>query len=60
VIGGAVGDQPDKNPQAGDIIFSPKYADLSFGQGLVEGAGTYSPFAVLTHEIQHALGIEHP
>jgi serralysin len=60
VIGDAVGDQPDKNPQAGDIIFSPKYADLSFGQGLVEGAGTYSPFAVLTHEIQHALGIEHP
>jgi len=45
VIGDAVGDQPDKNPQAGDIIFSPKYADLSFGQGLVEGAGT-------THRLQ--------
>ena len=60
LLGGAVGDQPDKNPQAGDIIFRPEFADKSFAQGLVEGAGTYSPFAVLTHEIQHALGIEHP
>ncbi|WP_443636431.1 DUF4214 domain-containing protein [Candidatus Njordibacter sp. Uisw_058] len=60
VIGDAVGDQPDKNPQAGDIIFSPKYADLSFGQGLLENGTMYSPFVVLTHEIQHALGIEHP
>jgi serralysin len=60
LLGGAVGDQPDKNPQAGDIIFTPEFADKSFAQGLVKDAGAYSPFAILTHEIQHALGIEHP
>ena len=59
-IGGAVGDQPDSDPQAGDIIFNPEFADKSFGQGLLEDGGAYSPFSVLTHEIQHALGIEHP
>ena len=61
LIGDAVGDQPDKNPQAGDIIFTPRFADTSFGQGLLSGAdSTMASFSIAMHEIQHTLGVEHP
>ena len=56
----ATGDPPSTQPRGGDIWFNENFANANFSAGLVPGDGTPTASSVMTHEILHALGLEHP